>query len=318
MSDKIHKIITIPEDGTDQRLDQALAKLLPDYSRTQIQDWIQNGMALLDGQVVKPNTRIMGGETVSLDAVLKPQPLWEAERIPLSIVYEDDALLVINKPSNLVVHPGTGNPNKTLLNALLHHAPGLQALPRAGILHRLDKNTTGLLVVAKTAAALKDLTAQLKSRTLLREYQAVIAGVLISGGMVDAPIGRHHLQRKRMAVTDTGKEAITHYRVLEKYRAHTRIKIKLETGRTHQIRVHMAHIRHPILGDPTYGGRLQLPKGASTELIQVLRQFNRQALHAFALGLTHPVTQEFMRWEAPLPNDMKALITVLRNDHKSK
>lgn len=308
-----HTII-IPENHANERLDQVLSKLMPDYSRTQLKEWIEAGFVLVNGNRVKAKTKVKGGETVTIEATVKPQPQWEAQKIPLEIVYEDDALLVINKPAGLVVHPGAGNKDRTLLNALLHHVPQLQNLPRAGILHRLDKNTSGLLVIAKTPSALKNLSYQLKKHTIVREYQAIVYGKLISGGMVDAPIGRHPLQRKRMAVIDTGKTAITHYRVAEKYRAHTRLKIRLETGRTHQIRVHMMHIHHPIVGDLTYGGRVQLPKGAAPELVHALRNFPRQALHAFALGLTHPVNSELMRWETALPNDMKELIRALKSD----
>jgi 23S rRNA pseudouridine1911/1915/1917 synthase len=310
---KTHEII-IPQAYAQMRFDQALAKLLPDYSRSQIQHWIESGAILVNGQCIKGKTKAKGGEHVTVEAILKQQPEWEAQAIPLSIVYEDDALMVINKPAGLVVHPGAGNADKTLLNALLHHAPSLQTLPRAGILHRLDKNTSGLLVIAKTPAVLKELTRQLKARTLLREYQALIYGRLIAGGKVDAPIGRHPLQRKQMTVTESGKTAITHYRVMERYRSITRLKVRLETGRTHQIRVHMAHIHHPIVGDVAYGGRVQLAKGMSEELIQSLRSFKRQALHAWALGLTHPETGEEMRWEAPLPEDMEILIRVLKDD----
>ncbi|MBV9575267.1 MAG: 23S rRNA pseudouridine(1911/1915/1917) synthase RluD [Gammaproteobacteria bacterium] len=308
--------LIIPDTYAHMRLDQALAKLLPDYSRTQIQEWIEMGSILVNGMPMKAKTKLKGGETVSIDVIEKPQPTWEAQAIPLTIVYEDDALLVINKPPGLVVHPGAGNANHTLLNALLYHAADLQLLPRAGILHRLDKDTSGLLVIAKTAASLKDLSQQLKKRTLVREYQAIIYGQLISGGRIDAPIDRHPLQRKRMAVVETGKPAVTHYRIMEKYRAHTRLKVRLETGRTHQIRVHLSHIHHPLVGDITYGGRVQLTKGMSSELIQSLRHFKRQALHACALGFSHPVTNEWMQFEIDLPEDMTQLIAELRKDAK--
>jgi 23S rRNA pseudouridine1911/1915/1917 synthase len=314
MHKKDHYTFIIPDSHADERLDQALAKLMPAYSRTQIQEWITNGAVLIDNHTVKTKYKVKGGESVTVEAAAKVQPAWEAQDIPLEIVYEDEALMIINKPAGLVVHPGAGNADRTLLNALLHNASQLQELPRAGILHRLDKDTSGLLVIAKTPAALKHLSHQLKKRTLLREYQAIVYGTLISGGMVDAPIDRHPLQRKRMAIVETGKKAVTHYRVAEKYRAHTRLKLRLETGRTHQIRVHMSHIHHPILGDITYGGRIQLTKGMSSELIQCVRGFKRQALHAFALGLTHPVTQEFMRWEIDLPADMNQLVLALRDD----
>lgn len=315
MTDKIN-YITIPDTHANERLDQALAKLLPNYSRTQIKDWIESGHILVNGMTTKAKIKVKGGENISIEALFKPQTQFTPQNIPLSIVHEDEALLIINKPVGLVVHPGAGNADSTLLNALLHHAPSLEMLPRAGIIHRLDKDTSGLLVIAKTPEAFKDITHQLKKRTILREYQAIVYGKFISGGTIDAPIERHPLQRKRMAIIDTGRTAITHYRIAEKYRAHTLLKVKLETGRTHQIRVHMAHIRHPIVGDSTYGGRLQLTKGMTPELIQALRTFKRQALHAFALGLTHPLTHEFIRWEIDLPEDMQQLVTVLRKDVK--
>ncbi|VVC76106.1 Ribosomal large subunit pseudouridine synthase D [Aquicella siphonis] len=313
-SQKKRHTFIIPDIHADERLDQALARLMPEYSRTQIKDWLDSGSILINGLAAKGKTRIKGGETVTAEIPVITRPHWEAQPIPLNIVHEDDALILVNKPAGLVVHPGAGNQDRTLMNALLHHDPALQALPRAGILHRLDKDTSGLLIIAKTAAALKHLSLQLKKRSLLREYQAIVYGTMISGGSVDAPIDRHPLQRKRMAVIDTGKSAVTHYRIAEKFRAHTRLKIRLETGRTHQIRVHMAYIRHPIVGDAVYGGRIQLAKGLSEQLITALRQFKRQALHAFALGLTHPDTEEFMRWEIDLPEDMNHLIQVLRED----
>lgn len=313
-SQKTHHTLVIPETYANERLDQALAKLLPEYSRTQIQTWIEAGTVLVNGNTVKAKYKIKGRETVTVEALLRPAPHWEAEPIPLPLFYEDDAFIIINKPIGMVVHPGAGNMNQTLLNALIHHAPQLNHLPRAGIIHRLDKNTSGLLVIAKTPFALKHLSQQLKKRTLLREYQAIVYGSLISGGKIEAPLGRHPFQRKRMAVIETGKQAITHYRIAEKYRAHTRLTVRLETGRTHQIRVHMAHIHHPIVGDLTYGGRVQLTKGMTPELIHTLRQFKHQALHAFALGLIHPISNEFMRFECDPPKDMQQLINALRND----
>lgn len=313
-SQKNRHTFIIPENHADERLDQALARLMPDYSRTQIKEWLDDGRILINNLPAKGKTRVRGGESVTAEIPVITQPQWKAQAIPLDIVHEDSALIIINKPPGLVVHPGAGNQDRTLMNALLHHAPDLQALPRAGILHRLDKDTSGLLVIAKTAASLKHLSQQLKNRTLLREYQAIVNGTLISGGTVDAPIDRHPLQRKRMAVVDTGKPAITHYRVAEKFRAHTRLKIRLETGRTHQIRVHMAYIRHPVVGDSVYGGRLQIAKNLSDPLITLLRKYHRQALHAFALGMTHPESGEFMRWEIDLPEDMIQLIQALRDD----
>jgi 23S rRNA pseudouridine1911/1915/1917 synthase len=316
MTDKVQHTITIPENLAGLRLDQALSKLLPDHSRTQIQEWIKKEELTLDGQIAKNKAIVIGGEIIVINAAIKQQPQWEAQPIELSIIYEDDTILVINKPVGMVVHPAAGNFKSTLLNALLHHAPELQKLPRAGIVHRLDKDTSGLLVIAKTQSALMDLTAQLKARTVSRIYQAIVNGLFTGGGKVDAPIGRHPIQRKRMAVSDSAssKSAVTHYRIMEKYRAHTRLKVQLETGRTHQIRVHMAHIQHGILGDQTYGGRLQLPKGATPPLVAMLRQFKHQALHAFELGLIHPTTKQPMTWRAPLPTDIKELIQCLRDD----
>lgn len=308
--------LTLPEEYADDRLDQALAKCLPEYSRTQIKDWLESGAALVNGQVTKAKTKVKGGEIVTIEAVLKAQPKWEAQPIPLNVVYEDESVIVINKPAGLVVHPGAGNASRTLLNALLHHAPELQALPRAGILHRLDKETSGLLLIAKTPAALKDLSFQLKKRTIAREYQAIVYGTMISGGTVDAAMDRHPIQRKRMAIIESGKPAVTHYRVAEKYRNHTRLHVKLETGRTHQIRVHMLHIHHPLIGDPVYGGRVKLSKNMSDDMIRVLRHFNRQALHAFAIGFNHPVTGEWMRFECELPEDMQQLIHALKEDKR--
>jgi 23S rRNA pseudouridine1911/1915/1917 synthase len=312
---KNHRQLTIPEIHASERLDSVLAKLMPEYSRTQIKEWIDSGSILIDGKPVKGKSRVRGGENVTVDAVVKAQPVWEAQAITLNVVYEDDSLIIINKPPGLVVHPGAGNANSTLLNALLHHAPQLQALPRAGIIHRLDKDTSGLLVVAKTQEAYRDISQQLKKRTILREYQAVVYGAMISGGTVDAPLDRHPRDRKRRTVTETGKPAVTHYRVAERFRDHTRLKLRLETGRTHQIRVHMEHIRHPIIGDKVYGGRLQLRKGMTPELREALKTFKRQALHAFALGLNHPETQEFMRWEIDLPDDIQQLLLILREDY---
>lgn len=312
MTEKINHTIIVPVDLAGLRLDTALTKLLPNYSRTQIQHWIKNHSVVIDNQQPKAKQIIRGGETIFIHAQLKEQPAWDPEDIPLNIIYEDESLLIINKPPGMVVHPGAGNIHQTLLNALLHHAPQLQTLPRAGILHRLDKDTSGLLVVAKTHASLRKLSQQLKNKSLIRIYQAVVCGVLIGGGKVDAAIGRHSIQRKKMAVVEEGKPAVTHYRILERFPAYTLLKIQLETGRTHQIRVHMAHIRHPVFGDPVYGGRLSLPKGASAELIQMLRQFKRQALHACELGLTHPESGKTMTFKAPLPKDMQKLINQLK------
>lgn len=304
----------IPEEMAGSRLDQALAGLFPDYSRSRLQAWIRAGCVEVDGRRLRPRDRVEGGEQVRLRAELEANDNWEGQPIHLDIVHEDDALLVINKPAGLVVHPAAGNPDSTLVNALLHHAPELARVPRAGLVHRLDKDTSGLLVVARTLGAHTRLVEQLQARTMGREYEAVCVGVLTGGGKVDAPIGRHPVQRKRMAVVLNGKPAVTHYRVAERFRGHTRIRVRLETGRTHQVRVHMAHIRHPLLGDPVYGGRLQLPPGATEPLVEALRAFRRQALHAWRLSLIHPATGEAVSWEAPLPDDMVRLIEVLRED----
>lgn len=314
MTNKIERTLKIPAELAGIRLDQALAKLLPDYSRTLIQDWIKSGTIQVNGATAKARNLVIGEETITINATLKEQPAWEAQPIALDIIYEDDDILIINKAKGMVVHPAAGNLNNTLLNALLHHAPVLHQLPRAGIIHRLDKDTTGLLVVAKSQPALTSLTQQLKNRTITRIYQTIVCGVMTSGGTVDEPIGRHAVARKRMAISDTGKPAVTHYRVIERYRAHTRLKVQLETGRTHQIRVHMAYIHYPVLGDQTYGGRLQLPKGATPELVQALRNFKRQALHAYELGFVHPTTNKLVSFTAPIPEDMQNLISILKQD----
>ena len=300
-----------------QRLDQTLAELFPDYSRTRIRAWIDEGRAELDGKVTtKAREKILGYETIVLRAHLEDEIIHEGEDIQLEIVYEDEHILVLNKPAGLVVHPGAGNQQGTLLNALLHHCPELAEVPRAGIVHRLDKDTTGLMVVAKTVPAQTHLVSMLQARDITREYEAVALGVMTAGGTVDEPIARHPHRRTAMAVHPLGKEAVTRYRVAEKFRNHTRLRLRLETGRTHQIRVHMAHINHPLVGDPMYAGRNRLPKGASSLMVETLRGFPRQALHAARLILAHPVTCEIMDWQVPVPDDMKRLISVLRADAK--
>jgi 23S rRNA pseudouridine1911/1915/1917 synthase len=310
------KNFTVPKELANTRLDQTVSILLPDYSRTELKSWIENNQILLNGQSVKPKVKVKEQDQIEIEIQEKPALEYPAQAIPLDIIYEDEAILVINKPAGLVVHPGAGNQDQTLLNALLHHAPSLRALPRAGILHRLDKNTTGLLIIAKTAEALQSLQRQLKKRTMGREYQAIVQGTIISGGTIDAPIGRHPYERTKMAVNENGKEAITHYRVLEKYRHHTRLTIKLETGRTHQIRVHLLHIHHPIVGDTTYSMRSKLRKNMGLHLKETIQTFKRQALHAYRLTIIHPKTQEPMQFDAPLPDDMQLLINALHNDQK--
>jgi 23S rRNA pseudouridine1911/1915/1917 synthase len=298
------------------RLDALLAGLVPEYSRSQLQRWVKEGDVLVDQKQLRPRDQLTGGETVLINVPEAPVQDWAAQTIPLDVVYEDEHILVLNKPAGLVVHPGAGNPDSTLLNALLSHAPSLRPLARAGIVHRLDKDTSGLMVIAKTERARLSLIDQLSTRELHREYTTIVNGVMISGGTVDEPIGRHPKDRKRMAVVNRGKPAISHYRVIERFRAHTLVNVKLETGRTHQIRVHMAYIHFPVLGDPVYGGRLKLPPDSDEVFANTLRNFRRQALHARKLGLVHPITGKEMFWEVPLPVDMEKLITVLRNDLK--
>ena len=307
----------IPDSSMGQRLDVVLSSLFSDYSRNRIQQWIKEGNVTLDGDVwTKPRMAVMGGEKVTLEADLEEEVNLVAQEIPLEIVYEDDAIMVINKPAGLVVHPGAGNPDGTLLNALLFHDPKLREVPRAGIVHRLDKETSGLMVVAKTVPAQTNLVSQLQKHDVERIYDAIVVGKVKAGGTVDKPIGRSSKDRKKMAVrlTGGGKEAVSHYRVLEHFREHSRVRVKLETGRTHQIRVHMSSIGFPLVGDPTYGERLRIPKKMIDEIVEVLRGFKRQALHAGALSLTHPVTKKIMKWKAPMPDDMVDLIDALRDD----
>ncbi len=306
--------LTIPDTLRGRRFDLALAELVPGYSRSRLQQWIKAGQVTLDGRVAQVREKVSGGEVVRIDAQLVEQTRSTPEPIARDVVYADADLLVVNKPAGLVVHPAAGNPAGTLLNALLHYDSALAALPRAGIVHRLDKATTGLMVVARNLTAHKHLVDELQAREVKREYLAVVNSVLTAGGRVDAPIGRHPVDRKRMAVVDGGKEAVTHYRVEERYRAHTLVRVQLETGRTHQIRVHMAHIHCPVTGDPVYGGRLRLPAGADAALREVLAGFRRQALHATRLALTHPVTGETVSWEVGVPDDMAQLIELLRAD----
>jgi 23S rRNA pseudouridine1911/1915/1917 synthase len=302
----------VPDELAGMRLDQALAELFPDYSRSKLQTWIKAGRVRVGDIAPKAKDRVEGGETVCLDAEPEIVVDCSAEAIALDIVYEDQALLIVNKPAGLVVHPAAGNWSGTLQNALLHHDASLAVLPRAGIVHRIDKDTSGLLMVAKTLRAHNSLVEQLQVRSIEREYLAIVQGRMTAGGMVDAPIGRHPVDRKRNAVRDSGKNATTHYRVEERFVNHTLIRLQLETGRTHQIRVHMEHIHYPLLGDPVYGGRFRLPPNCSPELERALRAFKRQALHAAKLGLEHPLSGEYCEWEAPLPDDMNHLLEALR------
>ncbi len=304
--------IRIPSSWAGHRLDQALAGLLPQFSRTNLQRWIDAGRVRCNGAACRRRDRLRGGESVWIEPQMEPVGTCQPQAIPLDLVFEDEELLVVNKPAGLVVHPGSGNPDGTLQNALLHHAPELDRLPRSGIVHRLDKDTSGLLVVAKTPFAHRALVAQLQRRQVHREYRALVRGVLLGGGTLDAPIGRHPRHRTRMAVVPNGRPALTHYRVLERFSAHSLLQVRLETGRTHQIRVHLAHLRYPLVGDPCYGGRPRPPKSLTPELAAALQAFPRQALHALRLGLIHPRTQQPMQWEVPLAADFAELLGLLR------
>ena len=306
---------TVPYELAGMRLDQALAELFSDYSRSKLQTWIKAGrVEVNDTVLLSPKAKVDGGEEITLDA--EPEAVIEStpEPIPLDIVFEDDSLLIVNKPAGLVVHPAIGNWNGTLLNALLNHDANLETLPRAGIVHRIDKETSGLLMIAKTLQAHNSLTQQLQEREITREYLAVTRGRMTAGGTVEEPIGRHPTDRKRYTVRESGKFAVTHYRVVQRFSQYTLVQLKLETGRTHQIRVHMAHIRYPLFGDPVYGGRFQMPPNCSPELEKELRSFKRQALHAAKLGLVHPVSDDYLEWEQPLPDDMVRLIGALSDN----
>ncbi len=311
MQRQTHEAV-VPEALAGERLDRALAALFPDYSRSRLQQWIRAGRVAVAGAARRPRDPVRAGEAVTLEAEPATETPLVPEPIPLRIVHEDDALLVVDKPAGLVVHPGAGNPGGTLVNGLLHYDPALAALPRAGIVHRLDKDTSGLLVVARTYAAHAHLVAELQARRVGRAYQAVVVGRPTAGGRVEAPIARHPRERKRMAVVSGGRPAATRYRVAERFAAHTLLDVALETGRTHQIRVHMAHVGLPLLGDPVYGRRPVFPKGASEALREALGGFRRQALHARRLSLRHPDGGAEAAWEAPAPDDLAALLEALR------
>ena len=304
----------VPAEAAGRRFDAVLAELFPDFSRSRLANWIKSGDALLDGEVARPRDSVRGGESVSLIAELGVETVALPQDIPLDVLYEDDAVIVINKPVGMVVHPGAGNPDGTLVNALLYRDPTVNTMPRAGIVHRLDKDTSGVMVIARTLPAQTKLVEMLSERDVHRQYLAVVAGPMVSGGTADFAIDRHPRDRIRMAVREDGRDAVTHYRLRERYRAHTALECRLETGRTHQIRVHMQHIKHPIIGDSLYGGALKLPKGATEDLVGALRGFKRQALHAEVLEFAHPITGQAIRAEAPIPDDMQALMKVLRED----
>lgn len=317
MSDMIQRAAEVPFELGGQRLDQIAAQLFPEHSRSRLAGWIKDGRLTVDGAVLRPRDIVHSGAQLVLEAEQEAQGEWLAQDIELEIVYEDEHILVIDKPAGLVVHPAAGHQDGTLLNALLYHVPDIANVPRAGIVHRLDKDTTGLMVVAKTLEAHTKLVAQLQARSVSRIYEAIVIGVITSGGTIDAPIGRHGVQRQKMAVVDAGKVAVSHYRVLERFRTHTHTRVKLETGRTHQIRVHMSHIGYPLVGDPVYGGRFRIPPVASQTLVQTLREFPRQALHARFLELDHPATGVRMKWESPLPEDFLWLLSLLRQDREA-
>ena len=304
--------IIIPSRMTGVRLDASLAEMLPDYSRSKITAWIKSGDALINGKIFKPKDKSSGDEIVSLTLSQKQSNDWTAEEIPLNVVYEDEDIIVINKQFGLVTHPGVGNWSGTLANALLYYDPALSRLDRAGIVHRLDKNTSGLIVIARNEKSQKYLVEQLQNHSVDREYSAIVYGHMIAGGTVDEPIGRDSKDRVKQAVSESGKAAITHYRAIDRFKSHTHVKAILETGRTHQIRVHLSYAGYPLIGDPMYGGRVRFPKKASEELKIVLLNFKRQALHSKKLTLNHPISGEVMSWKAPLPDDMLELLNTLK------
>jgi 23S rRNA pseudouridine1911/1915/1917 synthase len=317
MAQQIELKNRVKESQLGQRLDQAISELFSEYSRSRHKEWLLKGNVFVDGVVAtKPRLKVMGGEEILIQAELEDEERWEPQDLPLEIVYEDEDLLVINKPRGFVVHPGAGTPDNTVLNALLFHYPEIAEVPRAGIVHRLDKDTTGLMVVAKNVPTQTRLVRALQKRKITREYEAIAIGKMTAGGMVEKPIGRHTTKRTLMAVNELGKPAVTHYRVAEHFREHTRIRLRLETGRTHQIRVHMSYLQHPLLGDIAYGGRARIPKGASEELTNMIRAFDRQALHAVMLKFDHPTTGEEVKCHAPIPDDMVIMTEALREDMK--
>ncbi|MBL1292388.1 MAG: 23S rRNA pseudouridine(1911/1915/1917) synthase RluD [Thiotrichales bacterium] len=314
-TDNIYLSETVSAECNGLRLDQALARMWSEYSRSRLKQWVDQGLVKVNDEGLRPRDKVFEGDVISLQPQQIPDETWSAEDIAINVVYDDDALMVVNKAAGMVVHPAAGNYNGTLVNALLHYAPDLAGLPRAGIVHRLDKDTTGLLVIAKTLQAHKILVEQLEQRSVKRKYVAIVQGTMVAGSTINEPIARHPVNRQRMAVVSTGREAITHYRVRERFRRHTMVDVQLETGRTHQIRVHMAHIKCPLLGDPLYNGRARRMASASPELTECLDAFKRQALHAFELGLIHPSTGEPIEWQAPIPDDIVAVADALRLDN---
>ena len=313
MGERVQRRAEVPVEMRGDRLDQVAARLFPEYSRSRLQNWIRQSVLTVDGRPGRPRDKVVAGAVLDIDAEPEPEVGWRPQAIALDIVHEDESLIVVDKPAGLVVHPAAGHADGTLVNALLAHAPELEQLPRAGIVHRLDRGTSGLLVVARSLAAHHQLVAQLQARTVSREYLAVCIGCMTGGGTINAPIGRHPRQRKKMAVLEVGgKAAVTHYRIEQRFGHHTLVAVKLETGRTHQIRVHLSHRHYPLVGDPVYGGRPRMPPGASARLTDALRQFSRQALHARSLGFDHPETGEPCHFESALPADIRELLAVLQ------
>ena len=306
--------LRLPPQAAGRRLDQALADALPEFSRSRLKRWIDGGMLRVDGRAPRPRDIVAGGERIELDAPDEDAVESIAQALPLAIAWEDEDVLVVDKPAGLVVHPGAGNTDRTLQNALLAHDPRLSKVARAGIVHRLDKDTSGLLIVARSEVARTTLADALAAREIHREYQAVCVGVMTAGGRIDAPIDRHPVDRLRMAVRQSGREAVTHYRVIERFRSHTWVRVTLETGRTHQIRLHLSHAGYPLVGDPVYGKRLAIPRGATPALTEALRGFRRQALHAARLTFPHPRDGREIEVESALPADFKALVTALKRD----
>ncbi|WP_404464074.1 23S rRNA pseudouridine(1911/1915/1917) synthase RluD [Vreelandella aquamarina] len=317
MSRTVEATQRVPASLAGARFDQVAAELFSEYSRERLKAWINAGELTVDGTQLKPKAKLHGHEMLVLNATIEEDTRFEPQDIALDIVYEDEDVIVINKVAGMVVHPAAGNPDGTLLNALLHHHPRLAEVPRAGIVHRLDKDTTGLMMVAKTLPAQTALVEQLQARSVSRQYDAVVMGKPVAGSTINAPIGRHPKDRKRQAVTVSGKPAVTHFRVVERFRAHTHVRCTLETGRTHQIRVHMAHARYPLIGDPLYSGRAKLPPGAAGPLKEILREFPRQALHARKLSFVHPVSGETLTFQVDLPDDLLMLLDYLREDNET-
>ena len=316
MSAHVSLSAEVPEDLAGNRLDQVAAQLFPEYSRARLQSWIKDGSLRVNAQSLRPRDRLKTGDLLQIEAELVSSEKFLPQPIQFDIIFEDEDLEILNKPANLVVHPAAGHWQGTLLNGLLHAYPELEAIPRAGIVHRLDKDTTGLMVVAKNLQSHSILVQQLQERSVEREYEAIVHGVLTGGGIIDAQLGRHPVNRKKKAVVVKGKDSITHYRVLQRFRSHTHVQLNLQTGRTHQIRVHMSHINHSLVGDPLYGGRLQLPTACSEEFEQNLRNFKRQALHARRLALVHPTSEQKLSWEVVAPDDFQQLLSAIKNDFR--